>query len=123
MAVDSARKSDVLATWITTEHNEGENAGPWVIKQSAEFGGRLTDFTGNQGTWDTFVNLGTGPRLLEYTLDLHSPDHKGFLFDDLLVQQLRLRRRSQQPEPGARAEGKNLQLQRQLQARSEHLRL
>ncbi|HSK44553.1 MAG TPA: hypothetical protein VLA83_11780, partial [Candidatus Binatia bacterium] len=84
VAVDSARKSDVLATWITTEHNEGENAGPWVIKQSAEFGGRITDFTGNQGTWDTFVNLGTGPRLLEYTLDLHSPDHKGFLFDDLL---------------------------------------
>jgi hypothetical protein len=84
VAVDSARKSDVLATWITTEHNEGETAGPWVIKQSAEFGGRLTDFTGNQGTWDTFVNLGTGARLLEYTLDLHSPDHKGFLFDDLL---------------------------------------
>ncbi|HET9167290.1 MAG TPA: hypothetical protein VFP11_14925, partial [Candidatus Angelobacter sp.] len=80
VAVDSARKSDVLATWITTEHNVGENAGPWVIKQSAEFGGRITDFTGSQGTWDTFVNLGTGARLLEYTLDLHSPDHKGFLF-------------------------------------------
>ncbi len=84
VAVDSARKSDVLATWITTEHNGGENAGPWVIKQSAEFGGRITDYTGNQGTWDTFVNLGSGSRLLEYTLDLHSPDHKGFLFDDLL---------------------------------------
>jgi len=84
VAVDSARKSDVLATSVTTEHNEGESAGPWLIKQSAEFGGRITDFTGNQGTWDTFVNLGTGPRLLEYTLDLHSPDHKGFLFDDLL---------------------------------------
>src|SRR6476469_4275391 len=84
VAVDSARKSDVLATWITTDHNEGENAVPWIIKQSAEFGGRITDFTGNTGTWDTFVNLGTGPRLLEYTLALHSPDHKGFLFDDLL---------------------------------------
>ncbi len=84
VAVDSARKSDVLATSVTTERNEGENVGPWVIKQAAEFGGRLTDFTGNQGTWDTFVNLGTGPRLLEYTLDMHSPDHKGFLFDDLL---------------------------------------
>jgi opacity protein-like surface antigen len=83
VAVDSARKSDVLATWITTENNEGENAGPWVIKQSAEFGGRVTDFTGNTGTWDTMVNLGTGARLMEYTLDLHSPDHKGFLFDDL----------------------------------------
>jgi hypothetical protein len=83
VAVDSARKSDALATWITSENNPGEVAGPWVVKQSVEFGGRITDFTGNTGTWDTFVNLGTGPRLLEYTLDLHSPDHKGFLFDDL----------------------------------------
>lgn len=83
VAVDSARKSDALVTWITTENNEGEPAGPWVIKQSAEFGGRITDFTGNTGTWDTMVNLGTGARLMEYTLDLHSPDHKGFLFDDL----------------------------------------
>src|SRR5215471_16515457 len=39
VAVDSARKSDALATWMTTEHNEGETGGPWVIKQSAEFGG------------------------------------------------------------------------------------
>jgi len=84
VAVDSGRKSDVLSTWITTENNEGVTSGPWVIKQSAEFGGRVTDFTGNTGTWDTMVNLGTGVRLMEYTLELHSPDHKGFLFDDLL---------------------------------------
>jgi hypothetical protein len=84
VAVDSGRKSDALATWITSENNPGETAGPWIIKQSVEFGGRITSFTGNAGTWDTFVNLGTGPRLLEYTLDLHSPDHKGFLFDDLV---------------------------------------
>ena len=84
VAVDSARKSDVLATWVTTEHNEGETSGPWVIKQSAEFGGRISDFTGNTGMWDSLVNLGTGPRLLEYTLDMHSPTHTGVLFDDLL---------------------------------------
>ena len=84
VAVDSARKSDVLATWITTEHNEGQAGGPYIIKQSAEFGGRITDFSGNTGTWDTMVNLGSGPRLFEYTLDLHSPTHKGLLFDDLL---------------------------------------
>ncbi|MGZ7090549.1 MAG: hypothetical protein ACXVKH_13870 [Candidatus Angelobacter sp.] len=83
VAVDSGRKSDALATWITSENNLGETGGPWEIKQSIEFGGRITDFSGNTGTWDTFVNLGTGPRLLEYTLDMHSPDHKGFLFDDL----------------------------------------
>lgn len=84
VAVDSARKSDVLATWVTTEHNEGQPAGPYIIKQSAEFGGRITDFSGNPGTWDTMVNLGSGPRLFEYTLDLHSPTHTGLLFDDLL---------------------------------------
>src|SRR5689334_3334220 len=44
VAVDAGRKSDVLATWITTEHNQGELGGPWLVKQSAEFGGRITDF-------------------------------------------------------------------------------
>jgi hypothetical protein len=83
VAVEASRKSDALASWVTTEQNPGETAGPWIIKQSAEFGGRITDFTGNTGTWDTFVNLGTGPRLLEYTLDMHSPNHTGLLFDDL----------------------------------------
>src|SRR5215470_3477313 len=84
IAVDSARKSDALSTWITSEHNSGESAGPYLVKQSAEFGGRITDFTGNSGTWDTMVNLGSGPRLLEYTLDVHSPNHTGLLFDDFL---------------------------------------
>jgi hypothetical protein len=27
--------------------------------------------------------MGSGPRLLEYTLDMHSPTHIGTLFDDL----------------------------------------
>src|SRR5215510_4794524 len=84
IAVDSARKSDALSTWITSEHNPGESAGPYLVKQSAEFGGRITDFTGNTGTWDTMVNLGSGPRLFEYTLELKSPTHTGWLFDDLL---------------------------------------
>jgi hypothetical protein len=84
LAVDSARKSDVLSTWITTENNPGDTTENWVVKQSGEFGGRITDFTGNPGTWDSMVNMGTGPRLLEYTLQLHSPAHTGKLFDDLL---------------------------------------
>ena len=84
VAVDSARKSDVLATWITTEGNPGEVVGPYIVKQSAEFGGRITGRAGNTGTWDSFVNLGSGPRLLEYTLEVHSPNHTGLVFDDLL---------------------------------------
>src|SRR5215813_12360828 len=84
VSMDSARKSgDLPVAWDTTQTNKGETAGGFEIKQSAEFGGRISDFTGNSGTWDTFVNLGTGPRLLEYTLDVHSPTHTGVLFDDL----------------------------------------
>ena len=33
--------------------------------------------------WGTYVNLGSGPRLLEYSLALHSEKHNGLLFDDL----------------------------------------
>ena len=34
-------------------------------------------------TYDTFVNLGPGLRLFDYTLDMRSLDHNGFLFDNL----------------------------------------
>ena len=53
------------------------------MQQVAEFGGRISSFTGNPGMWDTYVNLGSGPRLLEYTLEMRSPTHSGMLFDDL----------------------------------------
>lgn len=82
VAVDGARKASDLPPAIDTEENEGENWGGYEAKQSAEFGGRISDFTGSQAMWDTFVNMGTGPRLLEYTLDLRSPGHTGKLFDD-----------------------------------------
>ena len=82
LAVDSARKASDLPPAIDTEQNLGENWGGYEVKQSAEFGGRISDFTGSQAMWDTFVNLGSGPRLLEYTLDMRSPNHTGKLFDD-----------------------------------------
>ena len=85
VSVDAARKTADLPSTATTEDNHGETWGSYVTKQSAEFGGRISDFTGNQGTWDTFVNMGSGPRLLEYTLEMRSPDHNGLLFDDLGV--------------------------------------
>jgi hypothetical protein len=85
LAVDSARKASDLPAAVDAEQNEGQNRGGFEVKQSAEFGGRISSFTGSQALWDTFVNLGTGPRLLEYTLDMHSPNHTGKLFDDLTV--------------------------------------
>jgi hypothetical protein len=83
VSVDSARKSPELPATTNADDNEGQIFSGYATKQSAEFGGRISNFSGNQGTWDTFVNLGTGPRLLEYTIDMHSPTHIGTLFDDL----------------------------------------
>ncbi len=82
IAVDSGRKTTDLPPAVDTESNEGQTFGGFEVKQSAEFGGRISDFTGSQAMWDSLVNLGTGPRLLEYTLDMRSPNHTGKLFDD-----------------------------------------
>src|ERR1051326_1942126 len=81
-AVDAARKTSDLPPAPDTELNEGQNWSGFEVKQSAEFGGRISDFTGSPAMWATFVNLGTGTRLLEYTLDMRSPNHTGKLFDD-----------------------------------------
>lgn len=83
LQVDSARKSPDLLPYVSNDEGKGENWGVYEVKQLAEFGGRISGFTGNQGTWDTFVNMGSGPRLLEYTLEMHAPTHNGLLFDDL----------------------------------------
>ena len=82
-AADAARKSSDAPQYPEPAPKEGATALGFDLKQSAEFGGRISDFSGNQGVWDTFVNLGSGPRLLEYTLDMHSPRHNGAAFDDL----------------------------------------
>ncbi|HEX3155475.1 MAG TPA: hypothetical protein VHV32_12660 [Candidatus Angelobacter sp.] len=82
LQVDSARKTSDLPPAVDTEMNQGENWDGYEVKQSAEFGGRISSFTGSQAMWDTLVNLGSGPRLLEYTLDMGSPTHTGKLFDD-----------------------------------------
>ncbi|HZD93418.1 MAG TPA: hypothetical protein VE133_04135, partial [Candidatus Sulfotelmatobacter sp.] len=83
LGVDSGRKTSDLPAPVDPANNEGQTLGGFEVKQSAEFGGRISDFTGSQAMWDTLINLGTGPRLLEYTFDMRSPAHTGKLFDDL----------------------------------------
>src|SRR5580704_4174733 len=61
----------------------GKNSGDYNIQQSIEAGGRTSSINGNMDTYDTFVNLGPGVRLFDYTLDMRSLDHNGFLFDNL----------------------------------------
>lgn len=50
-----------------------------------EFGGRSLAQTGNADMYSTFVNLKPGVRLLDQSLEMHSVNHDGFLFDDLSV--------------------------------------
>ncbi len=70
---------------------EGIDSGNYNIRQTVEFGGRIIprgDFKDSRGTrevYNTFVNLRSGPRLLDYTLEMRSLNHRGTLFDNLFV--------------------------------------
>jgi hypothetical protein len=83
VSVDAARKTSDLPTSVTTENNAGVESGGYEIKQSAEFGGRIVDFSGNTSMWNSLVNVYSGPRLLEYSFDMYAPKHEGILFDEL----------------------------------------
>jgi len=62
---------------------KGIDAGNYNIQQSIEAGYRSTWINGNINTYDTFVNLGDGLRLFDYTLNMRSIDHSGLAFDNL----------------------------------------
>src|SRR5580700_7447354 len=63
----------------------GKDSGDYNIQQSIEAGGRTSSINGNMDTYDTFVNLGPGVRLFDYTFEMRSLDHHGLLFDNLSV--------------------------------------
>jgi hypothetical protein len=63
------------------ENQKGIDQGNYNVKQSIEFGGRFTSISGNTQTYDTFVNLQQGARLLGFNTEMNSLDHHGTLFD------------------------------------------
>jgi hypothetical protein len=67
----------------TADETKGMDSGNYTIQQSIEAGYRSTYINGNIDTYDTFINLGSGLRLFDYTLDMRSKDHNGLLFDNL----------------------------------------
>jgi hypothetical protein len=77
VASPAARAQDDLT------ESKGIDSGNYNVHQSVEFGYRASEINGNKDTYDTFENLGSGVRLFDYTLEMHSLDHKGLLFDDL----------------------------------------
>src|SRR5580704_3045280 len=65
------------------DEQKGIEQGNYNIKQSIEFGGRFASIGGDTQTYDTFVNLQQGPRLLGFTTEMQSLDHHDALFDRL----------------------------------------
>ncbi len=63
--------------------SQGIESGGYEIRQTIELGGHLAGISGNASLWSTYVNLDSGPRLLEQSLDMHSIAHTGLLFDEL----------------------------------------
>ena len=74
-----------LAMWAQSGQGEtpGINSGDYNIHQTIDAGYRGSWINGNQNTYDTFENLGSGLRLFDYSLQMRSLDHKGILFDSL----------------------------------------
>lgn len=66
-----------------SDGNPGMDSGIYNIQQSIEFGYRASEINGNMNTYNTFVNLGSGVRLFDYSLDVRSREHQGLFFDDL----------------------------------------
>jgi hypothetical protein len=66
-----------------TDEEKGIEQGNYNIKQSIEFGGRITSISGDLQTYNTMVNLQDGPRLLNFTTEMRSLNHRGTLFDRL----------------------------------------
>ena len=57
---------------------EGIEKDGFRIQQSVEFGYRVTDVTGSVPMYNTLVNLQTGPRILEQSLEMQSMTHDDF---------------------------------------------
>src|SRR5580704_19031894 len=62
------------------DEQKGIDQGNYNIKQSIEFGGRFTSIGGDIQTYDTFVNLQQGPRLLGFTMEMRSLNHHEMFF-------------------------------------------
>ena len=67
----------------TSQASTGTKYGDYNVQQTVEVGFRYVNMGGNMANYDTFENLNSGARLLDYTLDVTSPDHKGKLFDNI----------------------------------------
>ncbi len=83
LAVGAGAQSPPQSAPSPSQSLEGIDSGNYNIRQTIELGYRNTDAGGNPANYDTFVNLNSGFRLFEQSLDIRSLNHKGLLFDNL----------------------------------------
>ena len=63
---------------------QGKVKDNYIIHQSFDLGGHMNFLNGSLPMYDTLVNVHTGPRILNHTLEMHSTDGaKHLLFDTL----------------------------------------
>jgi hypothetical protein len=67
------------------EHSQGSVRGGYIVQQTVEFGGRISNVNGNGQLYDTLINLKSGPRLLGQDLSMRSITPGGGLFDNLYL--------------------------------------
>ena len=61
----------------------GSETGNYHTNGSLELGVQITGVGGSSAMYDTLVNLQTGPRILEQSLNMRSLNHEGLIFDRL----------------------------------------
>lgn len=81
LAIGVVLFAGVSLAWAQEEEQKGVDQGNYNVKQSIEFGGRFTSISGDTQSYDTFVNLQQGPRLLGFTMEMNSLNHHGTWFD------------------------------------------
>jgi hypothetical protein len=67
------------------QDDKGSDWGGYTVRQSIELGGHIVGADGNPQMYSTFVNLGSGPRILGTELSMQSKNHAGVLFDSLYL--------------------------------------
>ncbi len=70
-----------------TQPTPGDNVRyGYTIHQSIDFGGRIVEQYGNESVYDSMVNLQSGPRILDQSVDMRAVDpSKALLFDHLFT--------------------------------------
>jgi hypothetical protein len=75
--------SSVAFAQSEAEQADGKVVGGYQTNQTIEFGGRIADSNGSEAMYENLVDLHSGARLFDYTLNMRSINRNGMAFDDL----------------------------------------